>query len=263
MLASVCGEGAFIFYFEIIFHAREKVVALKTAFPFWFTLYREEIIYWIFLCCIISVQLYIRLFSFFILGVLIYEVWSSENPLFSPSCQNKQIFHVVVTRFEGKRHPSSNYVASFPFFSFPILFKKWPKMETNRCSQALVSVPRARVRHHVRSTHVGDNHLLFCALKHTDTISVSNLVHTWLFYTGILGAIAGAQSCGIKKKKRLFFSPDPDWPLTFKGLHRSVSRQLERSRCIFNVLTLDVACFFGGSYYFCVWILLKKKKKIK
>lgn len=108
MLASVCGEGAFIFYFEIIFHAREKVVALKTAFPFWFLLYREEIIYWIFLCCIISIQLYIRLFSFFILGVLVYEVWSSENPLFSPSCQNKQIFHVVVTRFEGKRHPSSN-----------------------------------------------------------------------------------------------------------------------------------------------------------
>lgn len=35
MLASVCGEGAFIFYFEMIFHAREKVVALKKLrFPF-------------------------------------------------------------------------------------------------------------------------------------------------------------------------------------------------------------------------------------
>lgn len=26
------------------------------------------------------------------------------------------------------------------------------------------------------------------------------------------------------------------------------------------MLTLDVACFVGGSYYFCVQILLKKKK---
>lgn len=27
------------------------------------------------------------------------------------------------------------------------------------------------------------------------------------------------------------------------------------------MLTLDVACFFGGSYYFCVQILKKKEQK--
>lgn len=44
MLASVCGEGALISYFEMISHARKKVVALKTTFLFGFILYREKIL---------------------------------------------------------------------------------------------------------------------------------------------------------------------------------------------------------------------------
>lgn len=110
------------------------------------------------------------------------------------------------------------------------------------------------MRHGVRSTH---DYRFFYVLKHT---LFPALYIRGFFYTGISGAIAGEQSCGIKKK-RLFFSPPSRPRFTFEDFHRSVSRRRERSRCIFNVLTLDVACFFGGSYYFCVRILLKKAKK--
>ncbi len=58
--------------------------------------------------------------------------------------------------------------------------------------------------------------------------------------------------------------PLPFTPNT-KGLpesnHRSLSYQLKQLQENLNVLTLDVACFVGGSYYFCVQILLKKKKE--
>ena len=52
---------------------------------------------------------------------------------------------------------------------------------------------------------------------------------------------------------------DPN-PLHTQGLlHASVSQQLKQLQENLNVLTLDVACFFGGSYYFLCPDIIKEK----
>lgn len=46
MLASLCGEGAFFPFFPPYnFTPTTMVIALKTAFPFWFILYCKKILY--------------------------------------------------------------------------------------------------------------------------------------------------------------------------------------------------------------------------
>lgn len=58
--------------------------------------------------------------------------------------------------------------------------------------------------------------------------------------------------------------PDGPNPLHTQGLlHASVSQQLEQLQENLNVLTLDVACFFGGSYYFLCPDIIKEKNKKK
>lgn len=102
-----------------------------------------------------------------------------EHTFFALVPEQMRIFQVVVTRVEGKPHPGFNLNHVFfpfkisPFHSVQETTKKGDK----RTFRALVSVPRAPVHHHVRSTYVGDNYLFFYVLKHTDAISLFPAVY--------------------------------------------------------------------------------------
>lgn len=62
----------------------------------------------------------------------------------------------------------------------------------------------------------------------------------------------------------VYMDPDLPDPLhqtlkVYQSNYTEVYLQLKQLQENLNVLTLDVACFIGGSYYFCVQILLQKK----
>lgn len=110
MLASVCRDGAFIFYFETISHTHEKAVALKTKFPFWFILYREEILSLLnismlyYICSVVH-----KTFLFFYTRrcARLRGFKLREHTFLALVPEQTRIFHIVVTQVEEKRHPSS------------------------------------------------------------------------------------------------------------------------------------------------------------
>lgn len=148
------------------------------------------------------------------------------------SRQNKRgHFTQLRPKLRGKVTPRSNKIASFPLLNTSFLHSAeettriGDKRRLSFLSHVLVCVILSDPRMSVITISY-----FMCRNTPGCHVSISNLVHTWLFYTGFLGAIVN-KAVRFGKKKAVFPPSagrlrDPDSPLTFRGLHRSVSRQV-------------------------------------
>lgn len=179
--------------------------------------------------------------------------WSSEIPLFPP--EETWTFHAVATQVKGKGHPprgqTKSHLSPLWALNFPILLKKRPKTE------ALVSVPRVRP---VRSTHVGDNDLLFYMSKHTRTPCLYFQPCTYVaFLYWVFGSNSGRIKLwdwGKKKKKRPFFFPSISWSTERPRFTFDLCGLTRKRISTTQAVAVHLQCAHSGCCMFLWWFIL-------
>lgn len=145
MSASV-SRGSFIFFCWNDFSRPREVVALKTAFPFWFILYCEEILYLLNISMLYNICSVVhKTFLFFYTRrACLRGLKLREDTFLALVPEQTQIFHIVVTRVEGIRHPQFKlnrvFSLSRSFFSYFV-----QEMTKNRQTDVFKLLFRSRV----------------------------------------------------------------------------------------------------------------------